>query len=505
MKRIRKITWAKHQKRWFGKWHTYLGILAGAVIVIIGLTGSLLVFREEIEEILNPGLNTVPLRNQKSLDIGELVRATKARYPAMNFWQISRVSLENGSNVVYSIYDPVAKEVSYFNPYTAEKLARPTRHKGEGFMNLVTEIHHELLLEEVGQYIVGAATLILIVLTISGLRLWIPRKWNQVKSVLTIDFGAGFKRQNLDWHNVVGFYSSPVILLLALSGLCLTIMFLTYSLSSSLGSDIIKIMQPQASLHSVEIKDKQPLPVDSVLVIAKRALPQSRVFAIGIPQIKTAIYSVRLLPLDSEREVDRQELGIEQYSGKVLYNSESDQTGFDKALEWVSPIHYGSFGGLPTKILAFMGGLAPLALFITGFLIWWPRVRRQKERQSKMKPGAEQANPITESNWGYFWLTLKKGLIYALWFVVTGGIMGALYGLPAGTIIEPAAFTIVITSVLAAINFLVAVLVVMPNLFLLPFRRSYRPLTRYFALSLGFVIVFAGAYQLLVNSGLKVF
>ena len=90
------------------------------------------------------------------------------------------------------------------------------------FIRIVMNIHTSLLMHETGEYITGTASLILLILTISGLRLWIPRKWKQLKSVLTVNFKGSFKRQNYDWHNVIGFYSSPVVVYLALTGLCIT-------------------------------------------------------------------------------------------------------------------------------------------------------------------------------------------------------------------------------------------------------------------------------------------
>jgi len=44
--------------------------------------------------------------------------------------------------------------------------------------------------------------------------------------------------------------------------------------------------------------------------------------------------------------------------------------------------HYGTFGGLPTRILYVFVGLSPLILFITGFVMWWFR-RKQKGKADR--------------------------------------------------------------------------------------------------------------------------
>ncbi|WP_029279647.1 PepSY domain-containing protein [Pedobacter borealis] len=45
----KRLSWAKHQKRWFGKWHLYVGIIAGAIVAFVGVIGSILVFQDEID------------------------------------------------------------------------------------------------------------------------------------------------------------------------------------------------------------------------------------------------------------------------------------------------------------------------------------------------------------------------------------------------------------------------------------------------------------------------
>ncbi|MFT3703058.1 MAG: PepSY-associated TM helix domain-containing protein [Agriterribacter sp.] len=55
-KRTYRLQWAKHQKRWFGKWHVYLGIISGLIISVIGLTGSILTFQDDIDAALNRNL-----------------------------------------------------------------------------------------------------------------------------------------------------------------------------------------------------------------------------------------------------------------------------------------------------------------------------------------------------------------------------------------------------------------------------------------------------------------
>ncbi|MEH1845738.1 MAG: PepSY-associated TM helix domain-containing protein [Nostoc sp.] len=47
----------------------------------------------------------------------------------------------------------------------------------------------------------------------------------------------------------------------------------------------------------------------------------------------------------------------------------------DRILNSFSPLHYGTFGGSPTRIFYLFVGLAPLILSVTGFVMWWYRYK----------------------------------------------------------------------------------------------------------------------------------
>jgi uncharacterized iron-regulated membrane protein len=48
----------------------------------------------------------------------------------------------------------------------------------------------------------------------------------------------------------------------------------------------------------------------------------------------------------------------------------------DRVLNSFTPLHYGTFGGLPTRIFYVFVGLTPLILLATGFVMWWYRKRK---------------------------------------------------------------------------------------------------------------------------------
>lgn len=500
----KRLRWAKHQQRWFGKWHLYLGIIAGAIVAFVGLTGSILVFDDEIDAALNPTLFEVAAQ-QKKIGLGEIVPIVRAKYPNLRFNYIE--GDDDSPNATYQVYNFKTEEQYFINPYTGDMAGK--RLYESSFIHIVTDLHTSLFIPVAGRYIVGIAALILLVLTISGLRLWIPDKWKQLKSVLTVNFKASFKRQNYDWHNTLGFYSAPVVTILSLTGVCITFSIIVIPMLFILSGKSPQGVAQLLGAKSTYVAGAQPITPGKAVQIAEAAMSGSYAAGLAFPADSTGNYRVdlrgALLPVNGNREM----IIIDQYSGKVLMNSRKDFPDVGNAyLSWLTPVHFGEFGGMPTRILALLGGLMPLVLFVTGFIIWWPRYKKQKKNGERENLRAEKIPPPTEQLpvFRYFVLNLKKGFKYAAWLVVLGLLMGALYGLIRGIVIQPAVFTLMFATVLVVLNFVIALIVWILNTSLLaPFRKASRGVIRYFALSLSFVVVFMGVYLLLTNIGVRFF
>lgn len=508
-----KKGWARHQQRWFGKWHVYLGIIAGLVVAIVGITGSVLVFRDEIDQALNPSLFKV-MAGQHRLSVEEIIPLVKQQYPGQTFNYMT----PPGKSLTepYIFFNFKKEEQFFINPYTGKMTGK--RLYESSFVHIVTDIHTTLLVPVAGRYIVGISALILLILTITGLRLWIPKKWKQLKTLLTVNFKASFKRQNYDWHNVIGFYSAPVVSLIALTGFCMTfsivIIPMLFSLSGLPPQGAAKLLGAKSTWH----KGATSISLQQLTAIKEKELPGSEIGGIAFPADSTGNFRLDIRDKGVPAEGKREMLILDQYSGKVLLNSRKDFPPVAAAyLSWLGPIHYGNFGGMPTKILALLGGLVPLALFVTGFVIWYPRWKKQKSRKENITVSAEgDALPAkrTENEtttpplktFPYFGSQLKKGLIYAGWFILLSMVMGALYGLISGRPLQPAVFSVAFSTTLVVLNFAVALLcMIVQLLFLFPFKKSSRSISRYFAFSLGFLLAFLPVYFLLLNTGWNIF
>lgn len=490
------LRWASHQKRWFGKWHLYIGIIAGAILCIVGLTGSILVFQDEIDVALNRSFFE-SRQGEKRYSIGEIVPLVQQKYPGRKFDYVLQTDDEN-PNATYRFYNFDKQSEFFVDPYTAALSGE--RLRSSGFINLMTEIHTTLLIPVAGSYIIGLASLCMLILTISGLRLWVPQqyqKWKQWRAVMTVNFRSNFKRQNYDWHNVLGFYSAPVVIMLALTGFAITFSTLFIAFLFLLTGQSPQSVAGILGQQSVYTEGAKSLSATDIEKIAATQAPDAQLLGIAVPTTKEMMYRLDLKSASASKEGNRVMLLVDQYSGKVVLNS---KTGFpnigNSYLSWLTPIHYGTFGGMPTRILALLGGLMPLFLYITGFIIWWPRYKKQSGKSTYAEPRPTvKERELMEikkgSLSGYFGYYFKRSCRHAALLLACSFLAGALYGLLSGVIIQPALFAVLYTGICILVNFIVSMLAGLFNvIFLAPFRKARRNIFKYFTISLAFAIIF---------------
>lgn len=374
---------ARHQKRWFARWHLYLGLGAGVIVALVGLTGSILVFRDEIDQALNPSLLRVTPRGKK-LPFDQVIPMIREQQPALRFQYV--YDEQGHPDTPYQLYETQSRAQVFVDPYSGKILGE--REYESSFIGFTLKLHRTLLIPVAGRYLVGLSALILLILTISGLRLWIPKKWKQLKAGLTVNFRASVKRQNYDWHNVLGFYSAPVVSLLSLTGFCITfsaaVIPVLFLLSFQSPKSLSNLLNPKSAWH----RGATPVPLRQVISIGLNAVPGSTVRGMFIPDTTTGAYRLDLASPGKPRSGERDLVIIDQFTGKILFNTRTELPNIGRAyLSWLTPVHYGTFGGRPTQVLALIGSFMPFLLCVTGFLIWLPRWKKSgKKRRSLPQP-----------------------------------------------------------------------------------------------------------------------
>jgi uncharacterized iron-regulated membrane protein len=373
-------------KKAVGKIHLWLGLASGLVVFIVALTGCIYTFQKEISERLHPDLYFVPPPDDhEKLPLSFLQHEAQAmlgKDKPINFivayndpvraWEFS--AYKEGPEDALTYFDALEYyKVVRVNPYTG-KITGTTDYKYE-FFNVVKYLHWSLLLStKYGQPIVGIGTLIFVILLITGLILWWPKKWNKANfnKSFKIKWKAKFKRLNYDLHNVPGFYSLFFVLLLSLSGMVWAFRWFqsaVYVVSS------LSVTPPKEEVFKSGISHEIDAAhaIDVAFTTAASLSPGAK--RIGIspaygPDAAITIYAYK----GREIYYDYDELSFDQHSGRLLGRQDwSKKNNGEKIIGMNYDIHVGAALGLPGKIVAFIASFIAASLPVTGFLIWWGR------------------------------------------------------------------------------------------------------------------------------------
>jgi uncharacterized iron-regulated membrane protein len=352
--------------------HRYLGLGVGLILVIVGLTGSLLVFVPELDaQIVQTRFDRIAAQAEK-IPIEQIVETVKTVYANHPDWKINQVQMAPHFpyyTVRLKRPDKTQWEV-FVNPYTGKVMG--DRQRETSFFARVYALHYALLAGDIGTIIVGIAALLLFILSITGIALW--PGWRKLISGFKIKWNAHPKRFNFDVHKVSGIITAAFLAVIAFTGFCWNF----YDQSSAAIYAVTLTPKPP-EVTSTVVKGQASLSLSEALRQSDLALPEAITTFITLPIEPDAVFEFyKKVPGDSEDYNSSVE--VDRYSGKVLAVQDSRVAKLgDRILNSFTPLHYGTFGGLPTRILYLFVGLAPTVLLVTGFVMWRYRRRGKKK------------------------------------------------------------------------------------------------------------------------------
>lgn len=376
-------------KKFIGFAHLWLGLISGALVLFLGITGCILAFEEEIRNVTEPYRF---VKEQKAPIVQTSVIAAAAS-KAMNK-EIRAVQYPGpGKAVIAGFYNKKEYVIAFVNPYTAEVLK--VKNMKKDFFRVVLEGHFNLWLpRKIGQPIVASATLVFVVMLISGIILWWPRNKAAIKQRFRLRFNVSFKRLNYDMHNVLGFYASWIAIFIAITGLVWGFQWFSQSLYyvTSGGKSLPEHVHPHSDTTIIQTAK---INADDFVYaeMAKKAMPGEGI-SIYYPKDKEdAIEGAVNHRPGTHYKTDYYH--YDQYTLKelpatgVYAGSFNEASTADKIRRMNYDIHVGAIWGLTGKIIAFLASLISASLPVTGFLIW--RGRKKKKPSAKSQPIKEEA------------------------------------------------------------------------------------------------------------------
>ncbi|PSK89835.1 PepSY-associated TM helix domain-containing protein [Taibaiella chishuiensis] len=367
--------------------HLWLGLTSGLIVCFLGLTGCILAFEREIEDATQH-YRFVETRKTPLMAPSELETIALKQLPDK---KLHSVSYEPGKASVAVFYnaEPQYYYLVFLDPYTGKVLK--VRDMSQDFFRFIIDGHFYLWLPPaIGQPIVASATLIFVVMIITGIILWWPRNKAARKQRFSVKFNAKWRRTNYDLHNVLGFYMSWVIIFIAFTGLVWGFQWFAKTVywTTSGGKEAIAFEETLSDTSSMQRRSTLPA-IDQVWLNMRQEQPAfAGLMEVHIPESKASSIEIALNP-DSRTYWKADYRYFDQYSFKELsvkhaFGRLQDTKVADKLVRMNYDIHVGAIAGLPGKILAFCASLICASLPVTGFLIW--RGRRKKSKKGNAVP-----------------------------------------------------------------------------------------------------------------------
>lgn len=380
--------------------HLWLGLALGLFLSVLGVTGSILVFWAEIDELLNPTLLTVEAQPG-----GE-----GAFRPFTKVFAAADKAVPTNATLLHAFY-PRTETSTYrltyrvpkagggeeqwligINPYTTQVTGKLVARRSEAiiqpsFIDFIFDLHYSLLAGDTGLVIVGVFGVFLFFSVLTGLLVWWPLT-GRFRRALTIKRGASSVRFNHDLHQVSGFYSALVLLLIFLSGIYINLpeefVGLVKLLSPGTRHTLLDADRPRSAVAD----GRSSIGMARGLTLASEHLSDGgRLTYMMQPGDGEGAYTFYykgvpgLSHLWSGREV-----AVDQYSGEIIEirDANTRRTAGDALLDWQWPLHSGKIFGWTGRILIFVTGLVCPVLFITGVILWLQK-RRAKLHMRRVR------------------------------------------------------------------------------------------------------------------------
>ena len=358
------------------KLHLWLGLFSAIPVCIVCLTGSLYVFKNEIEDIAEPW-RFVKISSGPAIHPSEAITLVNQTLPGFTVGALTygeptdalRVDCSGKENVFASVW---------LNPYTGE--VQKIVHPGDdtsGFFRFLLDGHRRLWLPvEIGRPIVGSCALLFAVALLTGIILWWPKIWtrNAFRRLFRVKWDAGKRRLTFDLHNVIGFYFAFILLTMAGTGLVWSFRWYSEGLYKLTGGKELKAYKLPNS--NPPLTSSEVFPVDKLYAHLRKAEPEAKEFYIVIPQKETDVCRVSIVhKRDSYYRTDN--LFFDRYTlaelkGEGPYAGRYREASAPDRLRRMNlEIHDGRIAGLPGKVLVFLAGLVGASLPVTGWMMWW--------------------------------------------------------------------------------------------------------------------------------------
>lgn len=366
--------------RWFrvNLWlHRWTSLIATLPFLVLCITGTVLIFHEEIDHALGVVPEARPSTEaQRPLAAG--IAAARAAYPGERVLSIG-VDPDHHPGVQLIVTAPNADtnfdraQLRFADLATGALIGESD--PGKTLTGFLLELHAQWFLGPVGELIGALIALLVLISLLSGLVVYAPYVRRLAFGVLRR--GRGPRLLQLDLHNLIGAVVLGWALVVTLTGFLLG--FSTVAIGVWQMTELGGLRDFAARMAPVDVR-APPADVDRVMTVATAAArPGWAVQSVIFPGTDFSTPRHYTVLLGGSAGIEQRLFGVmivDAATGELALVPEVP--AYLTAISLSEPLHFGDYGGLPLKLL--WTACTWLTLFITanGAWLWWDRRRRRR-------------------------------------------------------------------------------------------------------------------------------
>lgn len=334
--------------KWMWKWHFIAGLISLPFIMLLSITGAIYLFNHDVETSEFKPLQEVkvtgqPLSYQEQWSIA---KENAVKTPV----KLVIGDHTKATQFISGMFG--GKSTLFVNPYTGEVTGEVVLK--DTWMHLVRKLHGELLLNTFGTTIVEIIACWMVVLIITGIYIWWPKKKWKLGGFFTIRTKVKKRLIWRDLHAVLGFWLSVLLFITLAGGLPWTNVWGgAYKKIQDYTNSGFPSTWNNRSLKVEDVKTEQ-LSLDKMVMIAK-GLNLSGETSIDLPNARKKVFSISNVALDL---YDQKVYHFNSFSGELIKQHKWDEVGaMMKTRMWVMRFHEGELGVWNWWVMFFMAVL----------------------------------------------------------------------------------------------------------------------------------------------------
>lgn len=377
--------------------HTWVGIISGLALFIAFYAGAITMFEGPLKQWASPPPDLpAPVPMERT---AELVTRTIAAHPeaAKGYTIHVETNAANPARMSWTVWPEGrsrgAPQETWYSALDKDGQVVAAQDETSPVAQFIDVLHQQVGLpfdHEVAMPIMGTIALLYVVALVSGIIVFLP---GFAKDLFALRLGKNLKRMWLDVHNVLGVFSLPFHIIMAMTAVVFAFHDQFYGAQNSISYDgqIAEMFEAGEPVHHVDIESgKAFLSPDRLVERLGETIPGYNVKNIRYIFLPGNEVETMVQGEDTRyghRGPDYGIAAVNPYTGEVMSPAylPGHQPPLNATVTSFFALHFGNFGGTPVRWGYFFLGLAGAFLFYSGNLLWIES-RRKRSRKSSPDP-----------------------------------------------------------------------------------------------------------------------